>query len=49
MRKHKITRYKEEGEKQIDKYRQMVDILKNKQTTIKTELENKFSEKELAY
>lgn len=30
VRKRKITRYKEEADKQIDQYRQMVDILKSK-------------------
>lgn len=49
IRKQKITRYKDEGEKQIEKYRQMVEILKSKQLNLRSELELKFKDKESAY
>ena len=49
VRKRKITRYKEEADKQIDQYRQMVDILKGKQAGVKLEAEQAQKNREFAY
>ena len=49
QRKKKITRYRDEGDKQIKNYRSMVDALKGKVSSTKHEMETKFREKEINY
>lgn len=47
VRKRRITKYKEEGEKQIEKFKQVLKLLKDQKHAIKQELEQvKFREVE---
>ena len=40
VRRKRITRYKEDGDKQIIKYKQLVEFLKQQKKEIKQELDN---------
>jgi len=49
LRKKKLDRYREENEKQVEKYRALIEHLKTKNAEMKLELEEGFKEKENQY
>lgn len=40
VRMKKVARFKEDGDKQIQKYKQMIELLKNQKKTLKDDIQS---------